>query len=434
MIPVEGATCAAHEFHKQHKKFKPVPQTAPQKSVGECYSVEVAFASDFALFQEFGSVAAVETWVLGILNNVQSNFDDDFADEIQFQLVGQFVSTCSTCDPWTSANNAETLLNSFGDWANTGGFGFDFDLAGLWTNRDIFTTNSGSGVIGVAWPGSLCTSLKYTVLENFSSNAGALRTLVAHEFGHNFSASHDAPGNNSIMAPSLTVTNNWSDQSFNQISNYIDNIANAFNCFGACSVGSAPPQADFSANVLQGCAPLTVSFQDQSIGIVNNYLWNFPGGTPTTSTEPNPTITYNTPGIYDVSLQVSNADGNDVLTQSNYIIVEASPVAQFGTMIDGLEVTFQNQSTNAFSYIWDFGDGQVSFEENPTHTYASDGTYNVTLSVTNGCATVTTSAIITVVTPPSANFTAEQTEGCLPFEVSLTNLSSANATSFFLDL
>jgi PKD repeat protein len=61
------------------------------------------------------------------------------------------------------------------------------------------------------------------------------------------------------------------------------------------------------------------------------------------------------------------------------------PVAQFEYSIDtaNIEVTFTNNSENATEYQWEFGDGNTSTEEAPTHTYAEYGSYDVTLTVTN---------------------------------------------------
>ncbi len=68
------------------------------------------------------------------------------------------------------------------------------------------------------------------------------------------------------------------------------------------------------------------------------------------------------------------------------------PSVGFSTVIDGLTVSFTNTSTDATTYLWDFGDGQTSAEMSPNHTYATDGIYNITLTGTNanGSASATT--------------------------------------------
>ncbi|MEW7278912.1 PKD domain-containing protein [Aquimarina sp. 2201CG1-2-11] len=60
------------------------------------------------------------------------------------------------------------------------------------------------------------------------------------------------------------------------------------------------------------------------------------------------------------------------------------PLSDFTATQNCLEVIFENRSTNIVnSYLWDFGDGQTSTEENPTHTYDTSGTYSVSLVTTN---------------------------------------------------
>ncbi|MCB9186611.1 MAG: PKD domain-containing protein [Flavobacteriales bacterium] len=78
------------------------------------------------------------------------------------------------------------------------------------------------------------------------------------------------------------------------------------------------------------CAGESVDFEETAYnGDVDDYLWTFEGGDPGTSTNANPNnITYNTPGVYDVSLQVSNAIGSDSETASDMVIV-SSTTAQY---------------------------------------------------------------------------------------------------------
>ena len=87
---------------------------------------------------------------------MQTNYDNEFADEISFFIVEQFVSDCSSCDPWTSSTNAGTLLSSFTNWG-PGGFSSIHDVASLWTDR-----NFNGSTIGVAWLNAICTNLRYT--------------------------------------------------------------------------------------------------------------------------------------------------------------------------------------------------------------------------------------------------------------------------------
>lgn len=82
------------------------------------------------------------------------------------------------------------------------------------------------------------------------------------------------------------------------------------------------PVADFMGNVSGICASETIQFQDFSYNSdVTTWSWSFEGGTPSVSSEKNPLITYSTPGLYPVSLTVSNSAGSSTLTRNNLVFV-----------------------------------------------------------------------------------------------------------------
>ena len=60
-----------------------------------------------------------------------------------------------------------------------------------------------------------------------------------------------------------------------------------------------------------------------------------------------------------------------------------------GLIKSGIEVTFENKSENAKSYLWDFGDGATSTDENPTHVYSNYNSKTVKLTSSNGKSTAT---------------------------------------------
>ncbi|RED94405.1 gliding motility-associated C-terminal domain-containing protein [Marinoscillum furvescens] len=152
------------------------------------------------------------------------------------------------------------------------------------------------------------------------------------------------------------------------------------------------PIIDFNADVLAGCAPLTVQFLNES-QFTNpaSFRWEFGDGN--TSTAENPAHTYARAGSYTVSLYGENMRGvSDVLIREDYVQVYAQPVADFAVnpsvaFVPDTEVFFRNASQTATSFSWDFGDGQTSTDLNPRHTYSEVGTYDIQLIASNdqGC-------------------------------------------------
>jgi len=169
--------------------------------------------------------------------------------------------------------------------------------------------------------------------------------------------------------------------------------------------------AGFTGTPLTGTMPLTVQFTDASTGSPLSRTWNF--GDTGTSTATSPSHQYISAGTYTVSLIVSNGTGTNTLTRTGYVVVKPPvPVADFtanpvyGAM--PLTVQFADASSNVpSSWAWTFGDGGSSTLQNPSHAYASAGTYSVSLNATNagGSNTVTKTGYILVTNPVSGGGT-----------------------------
>lgn len=165
------------------------------------------------------------------------------------------------------------------------------------------------------------------------------------------------------------------------------------------TIDPIPPILDFTFDPASGCAPHTVTFTNLSqFADPSSFFWEF-GTNQGTSRSVNPVYTYNEPGIYSVTLSATNVLGDTVsITRSGIIEVFQSPIAQFTikpvlVYIPGGKVFTNNQSVGAFSYSWDFGDGQTSTDFEPVHTYLTEGIYTITLAVTNPSGCVDTSRV-----------------------------------------
>ena len=224
-------------------------------------------------------------------------------------------------------------------------------------------------------------------------------------------------------------THTYEDEATYTVILTVGNICGSFSVTKSIDV-FLPPTADFAADTTYGCAPLMVTFANNSSDNTDEYFWTFAGGTPETSTAENPTVVYDEAGMYDVVLKVSNDIGEDSLTMTSYITVIEVPTADFTATVDGLVVDFENLSTGYDTLMWDFGDGNTSTQMEPSHTYEEEDIYEVVLTVMNDCDTVTSVQSINLNTLPTAGFSADVTEGCLPLTVMFTDNSSANTSTW----
>ncbi len=151
------------------------------------------------------------------------------------------------------------------------------------------------------------------------------------------------------------------------------------------------PEADFYAMPTGGEAPLNVQFLAAVTNeeLVTSYLWDFGDGG--TSDKKNPAHIYRTPGAFTVQLTVTGPLGDDTEEKPEYIEVDPPPVPDVrfsASPLSGeapLLVFFTNETAGLVdSYLWSFGDGDVSDEEHPEHQYEAPGLYSVTLSATYG--------------------------------------------------
>lgn len=108
-------------------------------------------------------------------------------------------------------------------------------------------------------------------------------------------------------------------------------------------LGETPcaPYADFFADSKVVCAGESVAFTDNSFnGAPSTYNWTLTGATPSTSSSANPTVVYNTPGVYSVTQDVSNVQGSDTKIRTNYITVIPSSAVITGWIgFEGFEDT-----------------------------------------------------------------------------------------------
>jgi PKD repeat protein len=194
---------------------------------------------------------------------------------------------------------------------------------------------------------------------------------------------------------------------------------------------NAPPAADFTFVATD----LAVDFTDASTdsdGNIGSWVWDFGDGN--SSTAQNPTHTFASGGTFNVTLTVTDDGGaTDAVTQPVTVTDPANspPTADFTFAVTYLDVEFTDASTDTDgtvgAWAWDFGDGTTSTLQNPTHTFASGGTFNVTLAVTDdGGGTDEVTQPVTVTAPPNNPPRAGFTFAVTGLDVDFTDTSTDN--------
>lgn len=216
------------------------------------------------------------------------------------------------------------------------------------------------------------------------------------------------------------------------------------NNFGACKdsitkqiIVTKKPEASFTfAAPAVGCTvPITVSFNNTSIGAVS-YKWYFGNGG--TSTNPNPNYTYNTLGTYTVSLVVANSSGcKDSIAKASIISIVLPEITGFNNLpYQGCAPHTQIFSANiktlepVQSYLWSFGDGTTSNAISPQHSFSSSGIYDVSLVITtaSGCKdTFFYRGAVIIGNKPNANFKANPKVSCANDPIRFSDLSTGLA-------
>jgi gliding motility-associated-like protein len=195
------------------------------------------------------------------------------------------------------------------------------------------------------------------------------------------------PGNQSganvVVTPAVSTT-------------YTLTVTDANGCTGTDQVtvtvtNCTAPAAALSASDNAICESSCISFTDLSTGSPTGWSWSFPGGTPATSTQQNPSnICYNTPGTYDVILIVTNAFGSDTITMTGAVTVGAQPTVNAGpyvTIAIGNSTQLNATGASGGSWSWSPSTGLSSSTiQNPVASPTTTTTYTVSYTDSYGCS------------------------------------------------
>ncbi|MCB9240569.1 MAG: PKD domain-containing protein [Flavobacteriales bacterium] len=195
------------------------------------------------------------------------------------------------------------------------------------------------------------------------------------------------------------------------------------------------PKANFSGAPLSGCTPLASTFTHNSVrgdGKITSFIWDFGDGN--TLKDSVGAHVYKAQGKFNVSLVVVDENAcQDKKYIPQYVEALPSPVPAISAAnryycVAPFAVDFNNTTAglqSSDSYLWEFGDGSTSTQLNPSHTYTSKGSFNVTLTVTkaNGCQGKKTFPAFVVIDDIKPDFVAESTKACAPAKIRFTNIT-----------
>ncbi|MGL4599155.1 MAG: PKD domain-containing protein, partial [Bacteroidia bacterium] len=229
-------------------------------------------------------------------------------------------------------------------------------------------------------------------------------------------------GDNSPLDPSDNPTHTFTSSGTYNVCSYITNSCGTDTVCTTVTV-CAPVAASYTSSAAGG----TISFTDQTTANPTTWAWDFGDSSPI-NTQQNPTHTYAASGTYTVCLIASNGCSAD--TSCNVVTVCIGTTANFTSAITVGSVQFTDASlAEVTSWSWDFGDNSpLDNTQNPQHTYATNGTYQVCLIASSPCSSDTFCTSITICYPVTSNYTYTVNGATATF----TDASS-NATTWIYD-
>ncbi|MBS1647376.1 MAG: T9SS type A sorting domain-containing protein [Bacteroidetes bacterium] len=182
------------------------------------------------------------------------------------------------------------------------------------------------------------------------------------------------------------VQNNSSCGTPPQFYAYMGSSGDGFSLDKVIYCTTLTPVADFTVNANTICAGSTVVFTDVSQNNPSNWNWIFTAGTPSVSTVATPTVNYNIPGVYDVTLTATNYNGSNTVVKTGYIVVNAVPTVTVSSAAICSGSTYTMVPGGASTYTYSSGTSVVT----PTTT----SSYTITGANAAGC----TNTVVTTVT------------------------------------
>jgi len=283
---------AAAKWAKFHL-YNPTTVENNTKTGGVLYAdaIEFDYTSENIVYDAYNSIKAVsgnpiQYWDVGFIkvwNNLTNNFDNGQISK----LFSSLPDSVSIGDPVFSKNSPYIIAYDYYDSRAQ-----QYSIAGTNLETGVSSTIAQNVCWGFPSYSKLDDKIVYTSVNQ--SNQPYLAVI-------------------GLNADKISASGNASD--------LIDNSQwPVYYTKGTRNLGLAPI-ANFTSSYKTGTAPLTVLFSDLTVNDPVSWSWTFTGGSPSTSTDQNPSVTYSSTGTYDVSLKVTNNYGTNTVTKTGYLVV-----------------------------------------------------------------------------------------------------------------
>jgi len=353
---------------EEHDFSEKSPSGAKSSNTDNC--VHMYFEVTHDIYLDKGDLPSTLDYIEGALSQVKILFDNE---EINWEV--EEILVWDTPDPYDGPSSGDYLTqfrneingNYNGDLAHLLGYGGGGGVAYL----DVLCNN----YWGVAYSG---IGSSYNEVPEYSWTI----MVISHEIGHNIGSPHThacfwngddtmidgcgpeagypqnpscpvgplPPSGGTVMSychligsVGIDLAEGFHPQVADLFADEVDNAS----CLGPCN--SFIPTADLGVVSTNLCEGTTVQFYSLSSDNTTEWDWSFPGGSPSSSTDENPEVTYNTPGTYDVTLEVTSEQGiSDELIMSGYIQVDnnGSEILVYEDFENGLAALMANPCYN----------------------------------------------------------------------------------------
>ncbi len=263
-----------------------------------CYQVSLtatnASGSNTVTTSCYIDVVAPGTTIYCVPNPTNGPTDGDFINGVVLGNISNLNSGSITGPLYSFINNQVTNLNlgtSYTLQVTSGTYATDYYAAWIDYNENgIFENPSERLGLQQSTTSGQVLSFPFTPPTSAVSGYRAMRVRCAY---------------------AATAMDACTDYAFGETEDYIVNLVAA----------GVPPVASFTSNTQAITTGGSVNFFDSSSNLPTSWSWSFPGGTPSTSTLQNPTVSYSAPGCYNVTLTATNASGSNTVSQTCYVNV-----------------------------------------------------------------------------------------------------------------